>query len=74
MATAIRQTGLVAVNSLCSEAKNVIDVATPEIPQGVERWSDLDRLNRERTWLVSIFPLIRWMNFPLCWNTFAILV
>ena len=42
-----------AVNSLFG-GENVIDVATPEIPQGVERWSDLDRLNRERD-LVGIY-------------------
>ena len=27
--------------------ENVVDIATPEIPVA-ERWSDLDRLNRER--------------------------
>ncbi len=43
--------------------ENVIDVATPEIPQGVERWSDLDRLNRERDLVGISFLLIRWMNF-----------
>ena len=42
-----------AFNSLFG-GENVIDVATPEIPQGVERWSDLDRLNRERD-LVGIY-------------------
>ncbi len=29
-------------------------LATPEIPQEAERWSDLDRLNRERD-LVGIY-------------------
>ena len=42
-----------AFNSLFG-GENVIDVATPEIPQGAERWSDLDRLNRERD-LVGIY-------------------
>ena len=42
-----------AVNSLFG-GDNVVDIATPEIPQGVERWSDLERLNRERD-LVGIY-------------------
>mgnify|MGYP000379321781 CR=1 FL=1 len=33
---------------------NVVDIATPEIPQGVERWGDLERLNKERD-LVGIY-------------------
>ena len=41
-----------AVNSLFG-GENVIEVATPEIPQA-ERWSDLDRLNKERE-LVGIY-------------------
>ena len=41
-----------AANSLfCGD--NVVDIATPEIPEA-ERWSDLDRLNRERD-LVGIY-------------------
>lgn len=42
-----------AVNSLFG-GENLIDIATPEIPQNVERWNDLDRLNRERE-LVGIY-------------------
>ena len=42
-----------AVNSLFG-GDNVVDIATPEIPQEVERWSDLERLNRERE-LVGIY-------------------
>ena len=53
MATVIRQIRQL-LSILCSVVKNVIDVATPEIPQGAERWSDLDRLNRERD-LVGIY-------------------
>lgn len=41
-----------AVNSLFG-GENVVDIATPEIPQA-ERWSDLDRLNKERD-LVGIY-------------------
>ncbi len=41
-----------AVNSLFG-GENVVDIATPEIPVA-ERWSDLDRLNRERD-LVGIY-------------------
>ena len=42
-----------AINSLFGGA-NVVDIATPEIPQGVERWGDLERLNKERD-LVGIY-------------------
>lgn len=42
-----------AINSLFG-GDNVVDVATPEIPQGVEKWSDLERLNKERE-LVGIY-------------------
>lgn len=42
-----------AVNSLFG-GDNVIDISTPEIPQGVPRWNDLERLNRERD-LVGIY-------------------
>lgn len=42
-----------ATNSLFG-GDNVVDISTPEIPQGVERWNDLDRLNRERD-LVGIY-------------------
>ena len=41
-----------AVNSLFG-GENVVEVATPDIPQA-ERWSDLDRLNKERE-LVGIY-------------------
>ena len=41
-----------AANSLFG-GENVVDIATPEIPVA-ERWSDLDRLNRERD-LVGIY-------------------
>ena len=41
-----------AVNSLFG-GENIIEVATPDIPQA-ERWSDLDRLNKERE-LVGIY-------------------
>ena len=41
-----------AANSLFG-GENVVDIATPEIPEA-ERWSDLDRLNRERD-LVGIY-------------------
>ncbi len=41
-----------AANSLFG-GENVVEVATPEIPQ-TERWSDLDRLNKERE-LVGIY-------------------
>ena len=41
-----------AANSLFG-GENVVDIATPEIPQA-ERWSDLERLNRERE-LVGIY-------------------
>ncbi|WP_291530388.1 DNA polymerase III subunit alpha [Bacteroides sp. UBA939] len=41
-----------AANSLFG-GDNVVDIATPEIPEA-ERWSDLDRLNRERD-LVGIY-------------------
>ena len=38
-----------AINSLFGGA-NVVDIATPEIPQGVERWGDLERSGtKERT-------------------------
>ena len=42
-----------AINSSFGGA-NVVDIATPEIPQGVERWGDLERLNKERD-LVGIY-------------------
>ncbi|NDV66469.1 DNA polymerase III subunit alpha [Bacteroides sp. 224] len=42
----------VAANSLFG-GENVIDVATPEIPQA-ERWNDLERLNKERE-LIGIY-------------------
>lgn len=42
-----------AVNSLFG-GDNVIEISTPEIPQGVPRWNDLERLNRERD-LVGIY-------------------
>ena len=41
-----------AANSLFG-GDNVVDIATPEIPEA-ERWSDLDRLNKERD-LVGIY-------------------
>lgn len=41
-----------AANSLFG-GDNVVDIATPEIPQA-ERWNDLERLNRERE-LVGIY-------------------
>ena len=41
-----------AANSLFG-GENVVDIATPEIPDA-ERWSDLDRLNKERD-LVGIY-------------------
>lgn len=42
-----------AVNSLFG-GENVVEIATPEVPQGVENWSDLEKLNRERE-LVGIY-------------------
>ena len=42
----------VAANSLFGE-ENVVAIATPEIPEA-ERWTDLDRLNKERD-LVGIY-------------------
>ncbi|MDR0892570.1 MAG: DNA polymerase III subunit alpha [Mediterranea sp.] len=42
-----------ATNSLFG-GENMVEVATPDIPQNVERWNDLDRLNRERD-LVGIY-------------------
>ena len=43
-----------AVNSLFG-GENVIDVATPEIPQGVERWSDLDQMCiRDSPYILSL--------------------
>ena len=44
---------MAAANSLFG-GENVVEVATPEIPQDVEQWSSLDRLNRERD-LVGIY-------------------
>ena len=41
-----------AANSLFG-GENVVDIATPEVPEA-ERWSDLDRLNKERD-LVGIY-------------------
>ena len=41
-----------AANSLFG-GENVVDIATPEVPDA-ERWSDLDRLNKERD-LVGIY-------------------
>ncbi len=41
-----------AANSLFG-GENVVDIATPEIPDA-ERWSDLERLNKERE-LVGIY-------------------
>lgn len=60
-----------AINSLFGGA-NVVDIATPEIPQGVERWGDLERLNKERDLVGMTFPPIRWMSSRLCWITSAI--
>ena len=42
----------IAVNSLFG-GENMVDIATPEIPQA-ERWNDLERLNKERE-LVGIY-------------------
>ena len=58
-----------AVNSLFG-GENVVDIATPEILPA-ERWSDLDRLNRNVIWWVFIFQPIRWTNIPLCWSMYA---
>ena len=52
MVTVTRPTRLRLQNSLFG-GENVVDIATPEIPVA-ERWSDLDRLNRERD-LVGIY-------------------
>ena len=51
-----------AANSLFG-GDNVVDIATPEIPEA-ERWSDLDRLNKERDLVGIIYLPIRWMNIP----------
>ena len=53
MVTAIGQIRQL-LSILCSVVKTLLMLQLYEIPQGVERWSDLDRLNRERD-LVGIY-------------------
>ncbi len=48
------QTDKMAANNSLFGGENVVEVSRPELPQHVEKWSDFEKLNRERE-LVGIY-------------------
>ena len=49
-------------NSLFGDM-DMVEIATPEVPQA-EPWSSLERLNKERDLVAFICPPIRWTIMP----------